>query len=102
MGTTASGSSYLKFGKPLRIYVCIVEIDNTDHTLAECSVWLVEREALRVVVGQDLDLPSLISKILKSKEGCDAVRLFTSTVIGSKEAAEREEERRVLAFGEGD
>ncbi|XP_032688543.1 uncharacterized protein LOC116852372 [Odontomachus brunneus] len=68
---------------------CAAGEDSAEHTLQECPAWAQERGVLTTVVGQDLRLPSIIPKMLESREAWEAVASFCRDVMSQKEAAER-------------
>lgn len=47
---------------------CDSMMDTALHTLEECPAWAEERRALRVIVGDDLSLPTLVGKMVESEE----------------------------------
>jgi len=80
---------------------CGAESDTAWHTLARCPAWGEERRILVAHLGGDPTLSGLLSLMLRSKEGWDAVSSFCESVMSRKEEAERERERSEGGGGEG-
>ncbi|XP_032670030.1 uncharacterized protein LOC116843605 [Odontomachus brunneus] len=47
---------------------CAASEDSAKHMLQECPAWTQERGVLTTMVGQDLRLPSIVPKMLESRE----------------------------------
>lgn len=60
------------------------------HTLGECPAWTEERAELTRVVGNCLELPTLVGKMLQNKEAWSAVVKYSERVMTATEKAERE------------
>lgn len=75
---------------------CEREEDSSEHTLARCENWSEERETLTSVIGDDLSLSTVVSKIVDSEECWEALVTFAETVMLTKEDDERERERQIL------
>lgn len=69
-------------------------IDTAEHTVEHCSRWLVERDTLTRIIGQDLRLETIIKKILEDKEKWAAFATFCRKVILTKENEERARQAR--------
>lgn len=76
---------------------CGAQQDTTLHTLLECTAWSSQRRTLKDIVGGDLSLSSIISAMLDSDRGWEAMASFCDDVISQKEAAERVREDDPLA-----
>lgn len=72
------------------------KIDSAEHTIFECPRWSMERSNLdqRVIEERRLDL--LVRDIVRRSQAWSALATFAREVLTRKEAAEREQERRVL------
>lgn len=70
--------------------------DNAEHTLQECPDWTPEREELTKIVGSDLSLSNIITKISESRNNWEAFSKFAEGVMSQKEKYERDLERGVL------
>lgn len=68
--------------------------DSAEHTLASCSAWNVEREALRSILGDDLALPSIVGRMCARKDCWSAMSRFAVTVMREKERRERARQAR--------
>lgn len=70
------------------------QTDTPEHTLQECGAWDAHRARLREVVGQDnnLTLSAIVAEICGSPEAWAIFSCFASTVMQTKEKAERERE----------
>ncbi|KAL0901152.1 hypothetical protein ABMA27_006464 [Loxostege sticticalis] len=75
-----------------RCHHCDAEEDTAQHTLATCPAWARERDVLIAVVGRDLSLGAVVTRMVGSEEAWQAMRSFCETVISQKEAVERERE----------
>lgn len=62
---------------------------DTEHTLMKCPAWSVERSELLAIMGQDLSLSNIVSKMVRSMETWRAFSLFCERVIRTKEEEER-------------
>lgn len=71
--------------------------DTAQHTLAECPAWSVLRRDLEQEVGNDLSLPVLITKMIRSERSWKAVVFFCEQVMLQKEAAERIRRQEAVA-----
>nr|XP_012222632.1 PREDICTED: uncharacterized protein LOC105672329 [Linepithema humile] len=69
---------------------CFSSNDNAQHTLEFCEAWNEERNILKNVIGDRLDLPSVVVAILEDVEKWKAFSRFCSVVMSRKEADERE------------
>lgn len=69
---------------------CPAPTDSPQHTLGECPAWREERSELTQTVGDNLELPTLVGKMLRSKEAWSAVVRYSERVMLRKEEAERE------------
>lgn len=69
-------------------------VDTALHTLAECPAWAEQRRDLVAAVGAagNLSLPAVVSTMVGSESGWNAVATFCEAVMLAKEAAERERE----------
>jgi len=72
---------------------CTVGQDSAQHTLECCNRWNRERLILTDGIGHNLDLNSVMGKILESKENWMIFSRFCTEVLRKKEKARREEER---------
>jgi hypothetical protein len=79
---------------------CKVGIDSARHTLEECPYWDVEREELKELVGEDLDLHLIVGKIVKDKEKWKGFSKFCTTVMSRKKEEERKRQREEMENGE--
>ncbi|XP_063891867.1 uncharacterized protein LOC135117204 [Helicoverpa armigera] len=68
--------------------------DSALHTLVECPAWATQRRDLAAAVDAagSLSLPAVVSCMVGSEEGWNAVASFCEDVMVLKEAAERERE----------
>lgn len=73
-----------------RCWHCIAPVDTAQHTLMECPAWEIQREALKIEIGQDLTLPAVIRVMLQTPAAWKAFTLFAEQVLNKKEEAERE------------
>lgn len=64
-------------------------IDSPEHTISSCTRWRDERDTLTRVIGIDLDLPTIIKKMLDSKEAWKAMIAFSKRVMLIKENEKR-------------
>ncbi|XP_067215695.1 uncharacterized protein [Linepithema humile] len=69
---------------------CFSANDNAQHTLEFCEAWNEERDILKNVIGDRLDLPSVVVAILKDVGKWKAFSKFCSIVMSRKEADKRE------------
>ncbi|XP_011859169.1 PREDICTED: uncharacterized protein LOC105556687 [Vollenhovia emeryi] len=73
---------------------CGIAEDTADHTLSDCSSWDEERASLLLALDVDiLTLGSVVAAILRNKECWFAFSHFCTSVMLSKENAERERKR---------
>ncbi|XP_018372885.1 PREDICTED: uncharacterized protein LOC108767473 [Trachymyrmex cornetzi] len=63
--------------------------DSARHTLMFCPAWEAEREVLRGVIGQDLEPPIIVRKILENGDNWTAFSRFSVSLMTAKEEAER-------------
>jgi len=68
--------------------------DTVQHTLTECSAWELLRRELREVIGGDLSLLTVITKMVGCEEAWRAVASCES-VMTQKKAAEKVRRRDV-------
>lgn len=73
---------------------CDEGIDDAEHTMKYCPVWRQEREELVQLVGNNLELGTLVPKMIRCEEKWRAVDIFALKVLTRKEAAERERDAR--------
>ncbi|XP_063899081.1 uncharacterized protein LOC135119160 [Helicoverpa armigera] len=68
--------------------------DSSLHTLVECPAWATQRRDLAAAVDAagSLSLPAVVSYMVGSEEGWNAVASFCEDVMVAKEKAERERE----------
>jgi len=59
-------------------------IDTVDHTIADCSRWIDERNTLTTIIGDDLRLEAIVKRILESKEKWVAFTTFCRRIILTK------------------
>lgn len=71
------------------MYHCGTDRDTAQHTLADCPAWAVQRRELVIVVGADLSLPVLVTRMTGSEEAWKTAVSFCEAVMLRKEAAER-------------
>lgn len=71
---------------------CDKGIDNAQHTLQGCPKWEIERIKLRNRIGEDLQLVTVVSRILENKGNWQAFYEFAEEVMTKKKTKEREEE----------
>lgn len=71
---------------------CYEENDDADHTLKRCPTWERERGDLVMIVGDNLDLRSLMTRMVRSDRAWMAVLSFAEKVMLKKEISERERE----------
>ncbi|XP_041982491.1 uncharacterized protein LOC121735656 [Aricia agestis] len=71
--------------------------DTAQHTLEDCPAWAEQRAVLCATIGYDLSLPAIVTAMVRSSQGYDAIADFCEAVISQKEAAEREREADVAA-----
>ncbi|XP_041986915.1 uncharacterized protein LOC121738747 [Aricia agestis] len=76
---------------------CDHDDDTAHHTLLECPAWVEQRAVLVATTGLDLTLPAIVTTMVRSRQGWDAVATFCEDVISQKEAAERVREADVAA-----
>lgn len=82
-----------------RCHHCDAERDTAEHTLRACDAWREQRRALTDVLGPDLSLPTVVARMVGSREAWDAMAEFAHAVMVQKEQAERERERTAAAAG---
>ncbi|XP_072766605.1 uncharacterized protein [Anoplolepis gracilipes] len=63
--------------------------DTARHTLEKCPAWDTLRRDLCSVVGNDLSLPTMVTKMLGDERSWKAIVFFCEQVMTQKEAAER-------------
>ena len=63
--------------------------DIAQHTLEFCPAWTEQRGALASEIGSDLSLPTIVQKMVGSKDSWKAVVSFCEQVVLQKETAER-------------
>lgn len=68
---------------------CPAKVDSAQHTLAECAAWNEERDELRRIIGNDLDLPRVVDEMLRGQHKWRAVVKYCENVLLKKEEAER-------------
>lgn len=64
-------------------------MDIADHTLMGCPAWDDERNHLKANVGDDLNLSTIIGKIMQEEVAWKAFATFCGIVMRKKEDAER-------------
>lgn len=69
---------------------CRARDDTAQHTLGECPAWAGERETLRRTVGDNLDLPTVVARMVKGRGAWLAMARYCERVMLQKEQAERE------------
>lgn len=72
---------------------CGLGADMAEHTVAQCSAWRGEREELRVNVGSDLSLLSLLRSMTNSQMAWNTVAKFACSVMRKKEEVDRNKDR---------
>lgn len=65
------------------------KIDTAEHTLQECNEWTAERDALKEIIGDDLDMGSVIGAVCRERAARGALTRFAETVMLRKEDRER-------------
>ncbi|XP_071640908.1 uncharacterized protein [Temnothorax longispinosus] len=75
---------------------CDSEINTTEHTLAVCNYWSLERGELTAMVGQDLSLATLVAAMCASRKAWNAFSLFAEHVLRRKEEDERRRQQELL------
>nr|XP_053625417.1 uncharacterized protein LOC128683626 [Plodia interpunctella] len=69
---------------------CDAETDTAAHTLAVCPAWEEERQNTVATLGvQDLELSTVLDKMVESEAAWQAVAEFCEAVMETKEEAER-------------
>lgn len=68
--------------------------DSAEHTLQECNAWRQNRDALTGVIGNDLNLKTVVRAMCESKEAWSAMSRFAAEVMRTKEEKERERQAR--------
>lgn len=68
---------------------CPAPVDSAQHTLAECEAWAEERRELTGRIGQNLDLPTIVGRMVQEEEAWTAMVRFSESVLLRKEEAER-------------
>lgn len=68
---------------------CADPMDSAQHTLAEYEAWAEDKRILTNVVGLDLEMPTLIGRIIDSQEAWSALMKFCEAVMLKKEDAEK-------------
>jgi len=63
--------------------------DTAEHTLKDCSRWTAQRDDLTRVIGADLNLQTVILKMLESKDKWRSMITFAKSVMLTKEDEER-------------
>lgn len=74
-------------------WYCGHERDNAQHILQSCPEWGPQRDNLIRIVGEDLNLPNVIGKMMASTEAWRAVAVYCEAVLSRKEEDERERRR---------
>lgn len=69
--------------------------DDAQHTLQHCPRWDNERNRLMSLIGNDLSLVTVVSRILEDKDNWKAFRKFAEAVMVQKEKKEREDEEEL-------
>ena len=90
-------ASYLfKIGKALSPACphCRTELEDARHTLIHCPAWSAQRRGMERTLGVEVDSGNLVAEMLSSAEKWEAVSLFATAVMLSKEEEERERERQ--------
>lgn len=72
---------------------CSLEEDTPDHTVIRCLRWNQERASLKGVIGNNLDLQSLITEISKNESSWIALASFARVVMSQKATDEIERQR---------
>lgn len=67
-----------------------MDADTAEHTVVHCPAWREEREELKVSIGSDLSLPSLLRAMTDSAMAWDAVAKYACTVMKKKRRKQRE------------
>lgn len=81
--------------RPRTYHHCDVLCDTAQHTLADCAAWSAQRRALTGVVGEDLSLPILVTRMAGSEAAWRAIVAFCKEVM--RETAERIRRQKVAA-----
>lgn len=64
-------------------------MDTVEHTLLGCEAWALERIELSATLGDDLSLPSIVTRISEDVNCWEAFLAFSERVLSVKEEAER-------------
>lgn len=90
------GEYLCKTGKErtTRCHHCEESRDTAQHTLEFCPAWAEERRVLVQIIGEDLSLPAIATKMVESEEAWEAVSSFCFKVMKQKEEPEKEREAR--------
>lgn len=92
-------SAYLyKIGKLTSpgCWFCGCLVDDTLHTIFQCTAWQHRRTCLREVLGEDIHPDTIVNAMLRSKENWNAVQKFAAAVITDKENEKRTRQRQTL------
>ncbi|XP_070519749.1 uncharacterized protein [Cardiocondyla obscurior] len=71
--------------------------DTAQHTLEFCSAWALQRYDLTRVIGNNLELPIVVNKMVSEKANWTAMINFCEEIINLKKIAERERESDLQA-----
>ena len=66
--------------------------DTAQHTLESCPAWADKRRALTARIGGNLDLPTVVRRMVSGKEYWDAMASFCDAIMSRKQAAKRARE----------
>lgn len=69
-------------------------IDNAEHNLMECEEWNVERDNMKTVLNNAINMENIIRAICSSKDTWQAVNSFAQHVMDRKEEDEKLEKQR--------
>ena len=73
--------------------------DSADHTLMDCPEWQDDRRVLRLQLGPDLSLATVVRRMAEDRGCWEAVASFSEVIMTEKEEAERDRERAGLRPG---
>lgn len=68
--------------------------DTAEHTLQDCVAWQEEREALKLIIGDNLALSSVMAAMSESKEAWKAMTRFAEAIMLRKEDVERQRQKQ--------
>lgn len=68
---------------------CSEDNDTAQNTLQDCDAWTIQRTTLKQQIGDDLTLPRIVASILVSSQNSQSFALFCTTVMTTKETAEK-------------